>query len=184
MSCRRQRGSRYEGRRAHGARGRERGSERIRAGLVCGAGRRRVLASGRCEPSGVSGALDARAREWRAGSARAVRERGAGRPPEGHFESPRAVDARKRERPRTTPRTDRATIDCMLETGTKAPDFTLPDQDGNAVDRAELPGRRSSCTSIPRPTRRSTFAVRVRAETGRLMPALISGGRSSAVPRR
>ncbi len=28
----------------------------------------------------------------------------------------------------------------MLETGTKAPDFTLPDQDGNAVNRAELTG--------------------------------------------
>ena len=28
----------------------------------------------------------------------------------------------------------------MLQTGTKAPDFTLPDQDGNSVTLADLSG--------------------------------------------
>ncbi len=31
-------------------------------------------------------------------------------------------------------------MDGMLETGTKAPDFTLPDQDGNSVTLTELSG--------------------------------------------
>jgi thioredoxin-dependent peroxiredoxin len=34
----------------------------------------------------------------------------------------------------------RATIDGMRETGTKAPDFTLPDQDGKLVTLSDLGG--------------------------------------------
>ena len=43
----------------------------------------------------------------------------------------------------------------MIETGQAAPDFTLPDQDGEPVSLTTIGGRPSSSTSIPRPTRRA-----------------------------
>jgi len=39
----------------------------------------------------------------------------------------------------------------MIEAGTEAPDFTLPNQDGEEVTLSDCAAARSSCTSTPRP---------------------------------
>ena len=41
----------------------------------------------------------------------------------------------------------------MLEVGTKAPDFTLPDQNGEMHSLSDYKGKSLSCTFIPRITR-------------------------------
>lgn len=41
----------------------------------------------------------------------------------------------------------------MLEVGTKAPGFTLPDKDGNPVSLSDFLGKRSCCIFTPRTIR-------------------------------
>jgi peroxiredoxin Q/BCP len=41
----------------------------------------------------------------------------------------------------------------MLEAGASAPDFTLPDQDGNEISLSDLNGETIASTSILAPTR-------------------------------
>ena len=47
----------------------------------------------------------------------------------------------------------------MVEVGQAAPDFTLPDQEGNEVSLAAFRGQRVVVYFYPRPTRRDTKPV-------------------------
>ena len=40
----------------------------------------------------------------------------------------------------------------MIEPGSAAPDFTLPDQDGNEVSLSDFAGTTGACSSSTRPT--------------------------------